>query len=258
LDPFLLIIIVFIVAPLIERILKAGKQAPPPPGAPGRRPQVPPQQRPRPGRPGEYESADEYGGASTQVRLPRPVEEEENEEEELAAGMLPDDLWEILTGERRTPRPPPRTTPPHTPAPVPQDEPEPAYESRYEADYGTALEPYEADEPALYEEVLVDEERASLPELFEREIPVRPSPRVVSLEQLSFDDERRHDQFHHRLDRLPRAATVGGRAGHDYRFTSRADVRRAIIMAEILGTPKGLQPTDHADYRYSDVERRGS
>ena len=79
------------------------------------------------------------------------------------------------------------------------------------------------------------------PEAYERPIPEREAPQVVSLEQLSFDSEKRHDKFHKRLETLKPAAKVRRPAPSLYRVTNDEDVRRAIVMSEILGPPKALQ-----------------
>ena len=218
-DPALLLIIVFIVAPLIERLLKAGKGAQLPP-EPRPQQRIPPQQR------------------VPQQRPPQQRERSAGRSEEAAADMLPDDLWEILTGERRTPR---------APVPVPEVEPE-------EIDEQYPVEAYPDEAQSLEEAAL---ERPSPrgwlskypettevvlgPEAFERPIPEREVPQVVSLEQLSFDSEKRHDRFHQRLETLTPAAKVRRPAPSTYRFTSDEDVRRAIVMSEILGPPKGLE-----------------
>jgi hypothetical protein len=73
----ILLLILFILAPLLEKLLKAGRpKEPPVEQGPG---QQLPQQRQR-ALPGDQ-------GAPA--------------DDEAAAGVLPDDLWEILTGERR-------------------------------------------------------------------------------------------------------------------------------------------------------------
>ena len=224
-DPALLLIIIFIVAPLIERLLKAGKgtQQPPEP-----RPQqrIPPQQRVPQPRP-------------QQQTLPQHRREESaGRDDDAAADMLPDDLWEILTGERRTPR---------GPAPTPRAEPQ-------DVDERYPVEAYPDEAPSLEEAALeqpsergwlsrLPEEPAVVlsPESYERPLPQRDVPRVVSLEELEFDTEKRHDSFHRRLETLTPVARVQRPSPGVYRFTNDEDVRRAIVMSEILGPPKGLE-----------------
>ncbi|MGH7446637.1 MAG: hypothetical protein ACRELT_03700 [Longimicrobiales bacterium] len=256
-DPAILLIIVFILAPLIERLLKAGKQGrevPPPQGRPPQ--QRGPQQRrpqqqdrhveqqqdrlPAPqGRPAHHQGRMEQqqGGAQQrdergwqQASVPRdaPPTAPHRQEEEAAA-MLPDDLWEILTGERRAP----------APVPVPHDARE-EVEEEYAFDAAGPPDVPSAEEwrPARTEDtaVVLPEEAA-----YVRPVPRRDVPAVVSLEELEFDGALRHEQFHERLEALGGPARVRRRAPNAYRFTDFADVRRAIIMSEILGTPKGLE-----------------
>ncbi|MBR9988444.1 MAG: hypothetical protein KFH98_01750 [Gemmatimonadetes bacterium] len=226
-NPLILLVIVFIVAPLIERLLKAGKGAEQPPATrPGQMPgQRMPQQRVPERMPGQREPAGS--------RLPP--------DEDAAADMLPDDLWEILTGERRPPR-----------RPEPQEEEPEPLAGEYAADR-YAVEDYPDDDESL-EEMAAHERQSPgewmsepppepvvvVPDPYVRPLPKREVPRVVSLEDLDIDDEKRHEQFHDRLDTLGRPARVRRKAPNAYRFTSDDDLRKAIIMSEVLGTPKGL------------------
>jgi hypothetical protein len=239
LDPTILIIIVFILAPLIERLLKAGKQQPPqPPPRQQRRPHVPPpqQQAPRDEAP------------------PRAVTRRDEEE---AAAMLPDDLWEILTGERRSPGGPQRPVEPEpledeyeeaqslettsagewislppepepAPAPTPDLPPVPARRPSAWSDYQTQRKV-----PAPAERAPIRAERG-----YVRAVPTRDVPRVVSLEDLDIDDEARHDRFHEKLEATRRPARV--QTPKAWRFTRDEDLRHAIIMSEVLGRPRGL------------------
>ena len=223
-DPGLLIIILFIVAPLLERLLKGAKQPPdqPPPGQRPQRPQRPPQQRPLPGpRPG-------------QQRLPQPQGQRQapSAEPENAVDILPEDLWAILTGQKPMPRPtlpepeleaePVRVPPRSRPAPLPTTRPERGHS-------------YDEDE-------IAEPTHLPVPHSADDYVPLHEPPKIVSLEQLEFDDEVRHDQFHERLDALPEP--VKGkrhRRPAAHRFTSDDDLRHAIIMSEVLGKPRGLE-----------------
>jgi hypothetical protein len=223
LEPGLILIIVFILAPLIERLLKAGKGAQLPP-EPRPQQRIPPQQRVPQPRP--------------QQRLPQQREGTAGRSEEAAADMLPDDLWEILTGERRTPR---------APVPAPEMEPEDIdeqYPVEAYPDEAQSLEEAALEQPSPRGWLSKYPEQTEVvlgPEAFERPIPEREVPQVVSLEQLSFDSEKRHDRFHQRLETLKPAAKVRRPAPSLYRFRDDEDVRRSIVMSEILGPPKGLE-----------------
>lgn len=235
-DPTILIIIVFILAPLIERLLKAGKQQPP---------QLPPRQQRRPQMPPPQQQA------PRDEAPPRVVIRRDEEE---AAAMLPDDLWEILTGERRSPQPPVEpepledeyeeaqslattsagewiSLPPEpepAPAPTPDRTPVPARRPSAWSDYQS-----QRSVPAPLERAPIRAERG-----YVRPVPARDVPRVESLEQLDFDDEARHDRFHEKLEETRRPARV--QTPKAWRFTRDEDLRHAIIMAEVLGRPRGL------------------
>lgn len=228
-DPTLLIILIFVVAPLIEKLLKAGKQEDKPPL---------PRQRPRPRMEGRAER--DLPERGIEIRMP-PAQREEQARRDAgpAADVLPDDLWEILTGERRSPLP--------TPPP-----PDSAYDEPDETAYGP--EPAGAEfshDDIESSDVLPVPARAESPSRpargrsYDEMLPVRAPPRVVSMEPTSFDDSVRHRQFHDRLDNLPpRARVQRRRHPRAADFMTDADLRRAIIMTEILGPPRGLQQGD--------------
>ncbi|HSJ08190.1 MAG TPA: hypothetical protein VK936_15900 [Longimicrobiales bacterium] len=241
----ILILIIFILAPLLEKLLKAGR--PPQELPPGQRQRMPPpgQRRqapgPRPARPAPTGAADP---------------------DDSAAGVLPDDLWEILTGEQRTPRQPaPRTeweeieareapapmegprearnvpaprpmpdrTPQTRPAPVRERRLPPVDIRRRSAQAGAAR-PRSAGPPPSAADDLV------------RRVKVHRPPEVVSLETAIEDPELRRARFQERLAEMSAPALGGGpRGAHEYAFSSPDQLRRAIIMAEILGRPKGLE-----------------
>jgi hypothetical protein len=222
-DPAILLIIVFIVAPLIERLLKAGKGAEQPP-------EQGPQQRMPQQRPSQP-----FPNRETQQAQRR--QESASAEDDAAAAMLPDDLWEILTGERRPPR-------------LPETQQE--LEQLEELERAQAADEY-ADEARSLEEAALEDRSAgewiSPPpppvvvshDAYRRPLPEREAPQIVSLEKLTFDPEKRHDRFHEDLEALEGPARVRRPKPNPYRFTSDEDLRRAFVMNEILGTPKGLQ-----------------
>jgi hypothetical protein len=215
-DPAILLIIVFVVAPLIERMLKAGKPKDPQERPPRQRPGFPPQPQQRfPPQPPQREPQQTQ---REQVVLRPPAEQEG----EAAAAMLPDDLWEILTGERRAPR-----------LPEPREEYDPAGEDEAES--------LETATPDSWIEAQSSHTADSVPVLWERPEVQRAAPEVVSLEKLEIDDRKRHVQFHRRLDEMSAPERVRRPAANIYSITSEEDLRRAIILAEILGPPKGLE-----------------
>jgi hypothetical protein len=290
----LLLIIVFILAPLLERLLARGRKGTDelPPG------QRPPEQRMPPQR-------------FPQQRMPqqRPAPEEEQTpfrsvpashgDDDSAASVLPDDLWEILTGEKR---PPARTQPPappparepasmrtetaerppidrEVPRPIDRDVPRPIdrpapppLDRRPDSARRRERTPVQRDRSPRSRERPVElrdrtpRERDSgrlrpgrpassadkyvRPEHVrtERPVHVRAERVLTSYDDNIPGDEERHDSFHERLDRsaaLAAAAAAAGRSATPgpelYRFNDAADLRRAIVMAEILGPPKALE-----------------
>ncbi|CAN5715485.1 hypothetical protein BH23GEM10_BH23GEM10_10380 [soil metagenome] len=244
-DPAILIILLFVLAPLIERVLKAGK---PPQEPPDQQPRPQPRQQPRQ-IPGQRTRPP--AGQAPRGPASRPTQYEDDDDD-LAAGMLPDDLWEILTGERRAPAEPQRSQQPHRqpqPRTLPQptsqdydtvDGPPASFEDDVEHSFETEYASFETDDADFEGETYTAEPVEIEP--YVHEPPVREAPKVVSLEKMSFDAERRHDRFHERLDSLPPAASI--RSRRPTRASGLLDIddlRQAIIMNEVLGPPKGLQ-----------------
>jgi hypothetical protein len=226
-DPAILLIIVFIVAPLIERLLRAGKQNQQPPPPQQRLPQRPGQRLPRERFPEEWEQDE------PEQPEPQPVRHRAETRDDAAAEMLPDDLWEILTGERRTPQ---RPAPQRAQDPVPEEGI--SLEEGYSLEEGGSLEV----QPGEWMSAPPEQVEVVLPpEPYIRPNPLRPVAKVVSLEELDFDYEQRHDEFHDKLDGLGSPASVRRRVPNPYRFRNDEDLRRSIVMAEILGTPRGLE-----------------
>ncbi|HUF51913.1 MAG TPA: hypothetical protein VMN60_13905 [Longimicrobiales bacterium] len=249
----LLVFAFFILASLFERIMKGGKKGPgdaPPPGR-----DAPP---PKP-----YQ---------------RRSETVDEDEDGSAADMLPDDLWAILTGETRPrsaeptaepePPPPPRPQPqrpvPQRPAPqrTGTARPLPSSQRRSEpAPYRAPPPPLpvpQRQRPTRYrDEAAADEEYVAsrpmpAPERFERveyapqdyvrEIPKRAAPAIVSMETPLESDAVRHGRFHDRRAGLDAPATVQLGPQHiRIGLDSTAELRRAIIIREILGPPKSLE-----------------
>ncbi|MGH7477435.1 MAG: hypothetical protein ACRELD_14300, partial [Longimicrobiales bacterium] len=149
-----------------------------------------------------------------------------------AADMGPDDLWELLTGERRRrapePRPapePPRRVPAKVALPrAPEAEPEPSYND-------VAIDELQYDQDRR----LARSEARSLEAITPPEYP-----EIVSLETEPLPAERRHTLFHERLDasalEVQRATPLTVHLGLD----SARDVRRAFVLREILGPPRAL------------------
>lgn len=223
-DPSLILILLFIVAPLIEKLLKAGKNEPDDQPPRPRAPRDLPGQAPRP---------------TPRVELPRERVEPRQRAPENAADILPNDLWEILTGQK--PAPAPRRVP------MPEPEPEPEEVGGFEIvteDGGSWDDDVATEEIGASADVRSVETATAreIPVLYERPIVERELPKVVSMEALTIDPKKRHDEFHRKVDRLAARDAAAERSPRTALFASTDEVRRGIIVAEVLGPPKGLQP----------------
>jgi hypothetical protein len=252
LDIGILLLIVFILAPLLEKLLAVGRpKAPPQEG--------PPQQAPRQPR---------------QQRQPRELEErpfrtipsaDADADEQSAAAMLPDDLWEILTGEKRpqrlprTPDPvaaetlpaeaaPREVSPPRRPDPRPDREARRAERPAPQRRAPTPPRERRLPEVTMRRDPAEGRMRAatprdrSPPDDYVREIPVRDVPVVVPYDEPSTDARVRRAAFHDRRGPLSEAAVVQRGPGRSKSAPKNIEeLRRAIIMNEVLGRPRGLE-----------------
>jgi hypothetical protein len=150
--------------------------------------------------------------------------------EEKAATMVPDDLWEILTGQKA---PPVLTTP--QPAPPVERKPQP-----WDVVYDPDEEEEEADEESLVvEDVNVETRRARVEAQSLETLERHPQPVVISLEDNLPTLAQRHEAFHKKIATpVPAAAITPKRPRLS--FTNRSELQRAFLMQEVLGKPKGL------------------
>lgn len=165
--------------------------------------------------------------------------------EDAAAEMIPDELWEILTG-----RPKPQRFPQQQP--VPRRLPEPIWDEeadRSEAESTAEVvlrsEVDEYEQRRLLEESQRERERRDLMERRARgreANSVANAPVVVSLEEDVPTAAVRHAAFHARLDAAPRVARPARvhRGSRAWLFAG-DDLKRAIVLQEVLGPPKGLE-----------------
>lgn len=194
----LLMFIIFILAPIIEGLRGKNKNQQKPPTS--RR--MPP---PRPARP------------LPQARPTRPLPE--LRKEESAATMVPDDLWEVITGQKRLPEP----------VSYDQDLEEDEEESRAEV--------------LPTEDVNVETRRTrveaqSLETIGRHEVPI-----VISLEENLPSAAQRHAAFHQKI--AAPVPIVERPAAHKMLgLTSHSEIRRAVLLKEVLGKPKGLEGFD--------------
>jgi hypothetical protein len=225
-DNFLAILmfILFIVAPLIERVLKARGKTPPR------------EQRPRLPR----EADDETPSARTGTAAPRRTDPPS------AGEMTPDELWEILTGERR-----PRSLP-HEPAEIEVD-----WEEANEAEPSPWANEADVEDIAAetYPDEIGDEdvEAEKLRRKRERSVhtaesaPTYEQGPVISLERAAQLGPVRHVSFHERLKAQERAAADVAAAAsaqprrQRLRLGGLPELQRAMVLAELFGRPRGLK-----------------
>jgi hypothetical protein len=203
----ILIFVVFVLGPILEQMRKKGQRRPP---------GMPPQQqrRPLPRPPESARLPQSSREAPSRVATQEPVTA--RTEEVSAAEMLPDELWEILTGQ-----PKPKPAPPRPPAPDVEDE-------------------ETADEELITaEDVTIETRRTRFEEAVSVEAPPpREYPVVVSMEEVP-DPRKRHAAFHEKIQQSATAAPASiARARY---FSTPADLRRAMILQVVLGPPKALE-----------------
>ena len=224
---FILIIIFSFLARAIGEAVK-GKKAPPP--------QRPPQRQRLPGVPPRSEQSlpPQQGQAPQQRQGQAP---QQRQAPERAADMIPDDLWMILTGQ-------PRPTAP-LPAPVPTDA---GGDDEMEPDEELVPDEEEVFQPRMSNEARqVEELRRSRAEVAYRRTQARDPDRpvIVSLETEPLPSAARHARFHEKVDPLAVVAIVQrGRSGPSIGRIAGAEpqaLRRAIVLQEILGKPRGLE-----------------
>lgn len=222
----LIFLFIFVILPLIQRVLGGGAKGQPPPARrPGPHARIPPEQMRGRGPLAKQPGGEAQDRTATEERRPAT-------DAERAAELIPADLWEILTGERRAPTPPPR-------APVPdieewEDDIDEAWDSedalvpvRQDDDYAASDEsqqrqddddrwskPWEP-EPALSESPAVA--RPVPPSVTVS--PVRPPP--PAFVQIESTATRPHRM-------MPSLA-------------NRSDLMRAVVLQEVLGRPRGLE-----------------
>jgi hypothetical protein len=246
----LVLFFIFFVLPILERVLKgSGKQEPPPDQRPRQDDQL--------GAGGVRTLRSEQGGGveSAQAGARGPVggaspDEPWSDEPSDASDMIPDDLWEILTGERRQrpaagpPTPPPEAGLPYGSSGEEQEEPGwYTYEDEPEVSPAPAAgsdrwHTGHSAEGRRVESAREDHERGV--HSADR-APVHEAPPLHVFDVASVPTDRaRHAAFHRRFDEV-KSEPPARRPERLFHLRSRDELRRAIIMKEILGRPKGLE-----------------
>lgn len=160
---------------------------------------------------------------------PRTEEEPQTAAPVSAADMIPDELWEILTGERRRPAP---MGAPRLPVPAEEEE-------------------EEAPRRMAWEEEDQAEEEDGTEEEWEPVVPARRAPRpavslevdpvIVSLEESVPSTEERHAAFHARVDAPARKGRPRRRRRLRLNLGDPDELRRMMVLREVLGPPKALE-----------------
>jgi hypothetical protein len=173
------------------------------------------------------------------VALPRSSTEEiSSKPRDSAAGMVPDDLWAVLTGEQRPA--------PQVPAPLP----EAAKNRPWDVVY---IPPEETDDEEDFatEDVNVEVRRSSR-DAVQREHAARHRPvealslevtkaNIISLETPLPSAAARHTAFHQKVDRKVAPAEVMPSRKELLKLATRSELQRAFVLQEILGKPRGLE-----------------
>jgi hypothetical protein len=221
-DPGLLIFIfLFFVLPLIQQFLEAGKKKGRGPRERGQPPMggrvPPPTRRPLP---------EDRRPASTKEQPP-----------ERAADLIPAELWEILTGERRAPTSTPAPAKPQLPPRAPS--PEADLDEELAQDEEAASVRATTNEDAAAAELLRRREKATV---LARTTTREPTS-TVTLETEPLPEPLRHAAFHEQLKqtKTPVSAPPVFRHAMMVSLANRSDLKRAIILQEVLGPPKGLE-----------------
>ncbi|MGH7466369.1 MAG: hypothetical protein ACRENP_00135 [Longimicrobiales bacterium] len=195
---YILLFVIFVLGPILDQARRK-KQQPPP--------------RQRPGLPGADDAR------SAQIPRPRQATGRSEVEEESATTMLPDELWEVLTGQPR-------------PRPAPQPVPAPDVE----------LEEVNLEEARYREDVEVETRRSREEAVSLEEIPRFEAPVVVSMESLPLPPRARHAAFHEKLRTVAEpVATAPFRNLARPQLRGRQHLRNAVLYQAVLGPPKALE-----------------
>jgi hypothetical protein len=149
--------------------------------------------------------------------------------------MVPDDLWEILTGQKRSPV----LTTPQQPVPA-EATPRPSWDVVYDPELDEEEEAAEAEaEAAVREDVDIERRRMRGEAVSLETLERHPEPVIISLEENIPTVAQRHAAFHEKV--LAPPATLAPVPRPRIEFRNRSEVQHAFLMMEVLGPPKGLE-----------------
>ena len=194
----LLFIAIFILFPILEGVLKQRRK----------------------GRGGPVDEGEREAGADRSEEEPRS-----------AADMVPDDFWEIMTGERREAEPSTPTAEGGAPWEETGGRMETATTEPESDDTLWEPEPWMDDSSVSREPVSLEYEG---PEAYSLETPAPPP-----VERKVPSAEARHRAFHALVDR-PRPKRTRDVSPLVRSLRSREGLRQAVLLKEVLGPPKGL------------------
>lgn len=186
----------------------------------------------------------------------------EQEERETADAMVPDDLWAILTGQAPAEAPPerqPREEPPrrpHIPAPVPGDryvtrdeEEEPAEEAPPATRRGAGwMEGLDREERRRTEEAPSPSDEVLAEEAAVYGLPGEPWGEIedISAGEIGRGADLELDVAEGEEERPARRRAKAASPYVDLlQSGDRGDLRKAIVLSEVLGTPAGFRRIGH-------------
>ena len=153
--------------------------------------------------------------------------------------MVPDELWEILTGQKRPPV--------QQPTPVPPSPLDTRAEKRpsWDVVYDPELEEDEEAEVEVIaaEDVNVETRRYRVEAQSLETLERHPAPVVISLEENIPTTAVRHAAFHQKVSQ-PDVAIVQlpeRRRPRLIDLSNRSEIQRAFLLSEVFGKPKGLE-----------------
>jgi hypothetical protein len=210
----LLMLLIFVLGPILEGLKRKHRGG------------QPPQQRRQMPRPPQHRVPE-------RTSRTEEVSPGTRRQEEAAATMVPDDLWEILTGQKR---PPVLTTPQPKP---PEERKRPAWDVVYDPELEEDEEggaEVVAPEDVLIETRRAREEAQSL-ETYDR----HPEPVIISLEENVPTTAQRHKAFHQKVNTPPAQVAVAPPARPRLNLHDKSELQRAFVLQEVFGRPKGLE-----------------
>jgi hypothetical protein len=144
--------------------------------------------------------------------------------------MLPDELWELLTGQKRPTPAPPQPEEPVTAVLVDDEERKPAPDE--EAELDRYLQTHRRDVQGEITATLDARRDAALDRLKQIRVPD---------ERVPPSDAVRHREFHKKIDTVKAPPRPRRSAAARLGLADPATLRRAFVLGELLGPPRALE-----------------